>query len=144
LVLVLGACARVTTNVEVFHDLPADYAGQEIAIVAADPNKAETIEFRTYASKLATRLADAGFQVVSPDPDQPPDYLAALAYGVGAQQAGAAYTSGGITPNYAGGGWYHGVTTVSREYPRVCNDNLHDRQATMKMAGLGRQWRRKM
>jgi hypothetical protein len=26
----------------------------------------------------------------------------------------------------------------------LCNDNLHDRQATMTMAGLGRQVRRKM
>jgi hypothetical protein len=119
LVLVLAGCTRVRTNVEVFHDLPADYVGQKIAIVPADPNKADTIEFGTYASKLATRLVDAGFQVVPPDPGQPPDYVAALAYGVGAQQAGAAYTSGGITPSYGGGGWYHEVTTVSREYLRA-------------------------
>jgi hypothetical protein len=120
LALVLAGCAtRVITNVEVFHDLPADYAGQKIAVVPADPGKANTIEFTTYASKLAARLADAGFQVVPPDPDQPPDYIAALAYGVGAQQAGSAYTSGRITPDYTGGGSYGGVTTISKEYPRA-------------------------
>jgi hypothetical protein len=116
LTLVLAGCALfVRTNVEVFHDLPANYAGQEIAIIAADPNKADTIEFRTYASKLATRLVEAGFRVVSPDPDAPPDYVAALAYGVGAQQAGAAYTSGHVSS----GGSYHGITTVGREHPRA-------------------------
>jgi hypothetical protein len=119
LAFVLTGCAWVRTNVEVFHDLPADYAGQQIAVVAADPNKANTIEFRTYASKLAARLTDAGFQVVPPDPDQPPDYIAALAYGVGPQQAGGVYTSGTITPGSAGGGWYHGVTTVRSKYPRT-------------------------
>ena len=120
LVLVLAACAlTVSTNVEIFHDLPKDYVGQKIAIVAADPNKAGTIEFRTYAAKLGTRLANAGFQVVSADPDEPPDYVAALAYGVGAQQTGGAYTHGTITPNYVGGGWFSGVTTFTTKYPRA-------------------------
>ncbi len=121
LALVLVGCARdqVTTNVEVFQDLPKDYVGQTIAVVAADPNRADTIEFRTYASKLAGKLVDAGFQVVSPDPKAPPDYVAALAYGVGPQQPGAAYTSGSITPDFMGGGWYGGVTTVARQYPRA-------------------------
>ena len=77
------------------------------------------MEFKTYASKLAARLANAGFQVVPPDPNAPPDYIAALAYGVGAQQASAAYTSEGITPDYAGGGWYNAVTTVEKQYPRA-------------------------
>jgi hypothetical protein len=113
--LILAGCAdRVTTNVEVFQDLPKDYAGRTIAVIAADPNKADTIEFRTYASKLAGKLVQAGFQVVRPDPDAPPDYVAALAYGVGAQQTGAAYTSGNIS-----GGWYDGVTTVATQYPRA-------------------------
>ena len=119
LALALAGCAYVKTNVEVFHDLPQDYAGQTIAIVPADPNKADTIEFRTYSSKLAAKLEAAGFHVVSPDPNAPPEYVAALAYGVGAQQAGAAYTSGNIMSNSAGGGWYDGVTTISKEYPRA-------------------------
>jgi hypothetical protein len=119
LALILAGCARVRTNVEVFHDLPADYPGGRIAVVAADPNKANTIEFRTYAAKLAAKLTGAGFQVVPTDPDQPPDYIAALAYGVGAQQAGASYTSGSVTPGYGGGGSYQAVTKVAREYPRA-------------------------
>jgi hypothetical protein len=121
LALALAGCARdrVTTNVEVFQDLPKDYVGQTIAVVAADPNKADTIEFRTYASKLASRLVHVGFQVVPPDPKAPPDYVAALAYGVDPQQTRAAYTSGSITPDFMGGGWYGGITTVASQYPRA-------------------------
>ena len=119
LALVFTGCTLVRTNVEVFHDLPADYAGQQIAIVPAEPSQANTIEFMTYASKLAAKLAEVGFQVAPPDPDQPPDYIAALAYGVGAQQAGAAYTSGSVTSNHAGGARYSGTTTVESRYPRA-------------------------
>jgi hypothetical protein len=119
LALLLVGCTRVATNVEVFHELPMDFAGKSITVVAADQNKAGTIEFKTYAAKLGAKLGQAGFLVVSPDSQAQPDYVAALAYGVGAVQAGAAHISGGITPDYAGGGRFGGTVTTEQQYPRA-------------------------
>ncbi|MFQ5562551.1 MAG: hypothetical protein ACE5FO_03180 [Parvularculaceae bacterium] len=90
----LAACARVWATVEVFHDLPPDYVGKTITIVAADPAKAGTVETRTYDKKLADKLAAVGWKVVSLDPENPPDYVAAFGYGMDAQQATTYLMSG--------------------------------------------------
>jgi hypothetical protein len=118
----IAACARppmIITNVEVFHDLPTDFAGKRVAIASADPIEVGSLEFRTYADKLAERLTKVGFDVVAPDTESPPDYVAALAYGVGAQGLAAASASGWIMADYAGGGYYRGLTTVGGRYPRA-------------------------
>jgi hypothetical protein len=102
----------VTTNVEVFHDLSPDFAGKRIAIASTDPTEVAGIEFRTYADKLAERLTKVGFDVVAANTEPPPDYVAGLAFGVGAQGLAAASASGWTMADYAGGGDYQGLTTV--------------------------------
>jgi hypothetical protein len=127
LTVFIAACATipmVNTNVEVFHDLPSDFAGKRIAIISADPNKTGTLEYRTYADKLAERMMKVGFEVVAPNTEPPPDYVAALGYGVGTEQVVAAATSGGIAPDYAGGAHYAATSTVVNAYPRALIVNI--------------------
>lgn len=126
--LFLASCAQVRTNVEVFHELPPDYVGQQIGIVAADARKADTMEFKTYGAKLAQKLVDAGFEFVGGDAQ--PKYVAMFDYAIGpGQQITETYSKPiyGVTgyssaltmgtfQSYGGLGTYGGTTLLTPTY----------------------------
>lgn len=124
----LAACTEVRSNVEVFHEMPADYAGATITILASAEEKAKTLEFRNYAERLAGKLEGVGFQVVGEG--ELPRYVAFLAYDVGeGQQVTRTYSipnygvtgyssshTYGTLNTYGGVGTYSGTTTHTPQY----------------------------
>ena len=64
----LSACAgygHVKATANRFHELSTDHNGATIAILPANKNVSESLEFKAYRQKLATYLSTEGFVVVS-------------------------------------------------------------------------------
>jgi len=126
--LLLVACVQVRANVEIFHKLPSDFSGTSVAILPADNDKENTIEFETYSAKLAEHLRKVGLRVVSIDTQ--PDYLVLFDYAIGSGQQitgtysvpqygvtgySSAQTYGSIQ-SYGGYGTYSGTTYLNPTY----------------------------
>lgn len=59
--ILLAACAHVQSTVTVFPTLPQQAEGRTIAIISLDPKNSGSLEFRSYADKLAAHLQMAGW-----------------------------------------------------------------------------------
>jgi hypothetical protein len=81
LTMALSGCVRyVRSNVSVFHDLSPGRTAQPIAILPWDESKRDSLEFRTYAERLAGYLRNNGFNVV--DESEKPPLVAFFNYGI--------------------------------------------------------------
>ncbi|WP_299624289.1 hypothetical protein [Pelagibius sp.] len=124
-----GACApTVQSNVEIFHALPSDYVGESITILASDEKEARSLEFKSYAERLAGKLQEVGFRVVGET--EGPRFVAFLGYAIGkGQQITRSYSipnigvtgysssqTYGTVHNYGGYGTYSGTTTYTPQY----------------------------
>lgn len=76
--LVLAACGTrtITSDVTRFHMLPP-MAGERIAIVAKDEQKAGSIEFARYADLASEGLSRFGYRLAG---EGPPDYIVLIDY----------------------------------------------------------------
>jgi hypothetical protein len=81
--MVLAGCAQqVQSTVTVFHALPAKGDGATIGIFAGNQANAGTLEFRSYAEKLAHYLQAAGYTVVDNPAATHPRFVAVFNYGI--------------------------------------------------------------
>lgn len=79
--LVLSGCAsRISGDVTTFHEnvMPA---GETIRVVAADPEKTQSLEFRSYAQRINEELRKIGYTPVT-EPDVVADLIAEVDYDV--------------------------------------------------------------
>ena len=79
--LVLSGCAsRISGDVTTFHEnvMPA---GETIRVVAADPEKNQSLEFRSYAQRINEELRRIGYTPVT-EPDVVADLIAEVDYEV--------------------------------------------------------------
>lgn len=127
-VIVLSGCARVQSNIQVFHELGDDYAGKRIAVLPWDSEKEGSLEFRAYAGMLGTYLKNEGFNVVPPEHE--PEWVAFFDYGIdGGRTVTSTYsvpqwgqtgvssaTTYGTLNTFGNTGYYSGTTTYTPTY----------------------------
>jgi hypothetical protein len=80
LLLLSGCASRVSSDVTTFHEnvMPA---GETIRVVAADPNRNQSLEFRTYAQRINEELRKIGYTPVT-ESDVVTDLIAEVDYRV--------------------------------------------------------------
>lgn len=78
--LLSGCAARVAGDVTTFHEqiMPA---GETIRVVAADPENNQSLEFRSYATRISEELRKIGYTPVT-EPDVVADLIAEVDYSV--------------------------------------------------------------
>lgn len=82
LVLPLYACmSPLRSDVVTFHQEPLP-EGETIKVVAMDPEKGESLEFREYAELLNRQLRDIGYDPVPYGSDEPTELVAEVDYAV--------------------------------------------------------------
>lgn len=82
LVLLLGACqSPLRSDVVTFHQEPLP-AGESIKVVAMDPDKAGSLEFRRYAELVNRHLEEIGYSPVPIGSDVPTELIAEIDYAV--------------------------------------------------------------
>jgi len=83
--LVLTGCASsLTSDVVTFHEGPMP-AGETIRVVATDPEKVPSLEFRSYANVISEELRKIGYTPVT-DENADTEFLAEVDYSVDAGQ----------------------------------------------------------
>ncbi len=153
-----NGCARVRSQITVFHQLPTSLTGKSVAILGAG-DKQDTLEFSAYRHIIEAQFHTNGL-LISAD-SKVADYQAVLSYGVdnGKQinssdsipvfgQTGGgttAYASGTINSNSGGAASYSGTsytpptygitgfnnyTTTSTVYGRFLALDMYDRSAS--------------
>ncbi|MEX0943882.1 MAG: DUF4136 domain-containing protein [Pseudomonadales bacterium] len=80
--MAIGCTSQVTSEVTRFHRAPAPH-GETITIVPVNDDKQSSIEFATYATKVAEELAKLGYHVVDSGDS---DLIARMDYSVGEAQ----------------------------------------------------------
>lgn len=103
---ILSGCASVQSTVTVFHTLPPMANGDTVTILAADQAQFGTLEFRAFATHLASYLEADGYRIV-PISDHP-KYAAFFGYGI---DNGTLVTRAYSIPQYGVTG-YSGSTTT--------------------------------
>jgi hypothetical protein len=77
--LFLGACAStVKTNLASYSETQGLAKGQSVALVPADPQKAESLEFKSFRTLIEQKFRDAGYRITTPTAH--PDLIAELDY----------------------------------------------------------------
>jgi len=109
---VVTGCAQVwqvISNVTTFSNLPANYVGSTIAVVAYPPEKNESLAWRNHRTIFENELRKKGFRVTNA---KAPDYVAIVSYGI---DDGTTTTSLVSTPVYGrtGGGTTTHSGTIS-------------------------------
>ena len=122
--LFLSGCAAVQTRTTAFY-LPEYTPSDSIAVISADADKNNSLEFANYKKKFETRLAASGYKIVA-NPDDA-KYIAVIAYGIdngktsavsspvfGPAYSGAAYSGSNsyTMPDYGVVGSSTGLTTT--------------------------------
>lgn len=107
LLATLGACTNTfSAQVTRFQQMPAP-AGQTFTVVAADPAKAGTLEFATYAGIVREKMMKVGFAEAA-DPAAA-TLVAAFDYSIGPPRTLVESTPGwggwGYSPGWGGPGW---------------------------------------
>ena len=89
--LLLGACVAPGSLVEIrtkaFHRLTQPPKGQKFAVLAADAEKNQDLEFMTHAARTSIYFKDLGNTMIKPG--EKPDFIVYLSYSV--SQAGYGY-----------------------------------------------------
>lgn len=99
----LSACATpFQSEVARFHAIQSIAPGSTFAVEAADPEKRESLEFRTYANRLSATLEAKGLRAAPSGASA--DYLVMMDYGV--DQGRERIES---RPGYGGGPWGYGA-----------------------------------
>lgn len=77
--LLLCACSSsIKNNVTRFHHLPP-VGGQTIEVISIDPTLQQSIEFRSYAQLIGSKLGNVGFR---PPENGTSQYIAEIGYGI--------------------------------------------------------------
>jgi len=85
LAITVAACQpHVRTEISTFSDMASKGEPGTVRIVAFDGTVADSLEFKYYADKVASRLAALGYTPVA---SQASDYIARLGYSVSRQEA---------------------------------------------------------
>ena len=79
-----GCASSLTSDVVTFHESPMP-AGETIRVVAADPEKVPTLEFRSYANLVNEELRKIGYTPVT-DENADAEFLAEVDYSVDSGQ----------------------------------------------------------
>ena len=128
LFVVTGCVLRTISNVTTFSNLPANYVGSTIAVVAYPPEKNEGLAWRNHRTIFENELRKKGFRVTNAEA---PDYVAIVSYGIDdgttttslvskpvyGQTGGGTTTHSGNIGSYSGGyGSYYGTSYTQPTY----------------------------
>jgi hypothetical protein len=128
LFVVTGCVTRVVSNVTTFSNLPANYVGSTIAVVAYPPEKNEGLAWRNHRTIFENELRKKGFRVTNAEA---PDYVAIVSYGIDdgttttslvstpvyGQTGGGTTTHSGTISSYSGGySSYYGTSYTQPTY----------------------------
>lgn len=109
----LASCVTtIRSTVENYSDLPKEYQGSTVSVVAYPPNINESLSWKTKKGVIETELAKKGFRVVQHSGAR---YLAVVSYGI---DGGTTTTETVSTPIYGqtGGGYTTHTGTVTSSY----------------------------
>jgi len=102
-ILALSACSSVfRSNVATFHDMAVP-GGERVLLIPMDEEKKDSLEFRDYASVLASHLQKYGYKQAG---DDEPQLIAGFDVSINDGRE-KLQTRPGISPYYSGYGYWH-------------------------------------
>lgn len=140
----LGGCAQtIRSDVARFHQL-AKPQGETFRIQPADPGKAGSLEFATYARQVADRLSQLGYRPAA-EGDAAAQLDVRLDYEVSAGREKLETRSGTHSPYFGGGYWSNWSSPYwgnrygpwggwGWDYPEVYSYTVYERKLSMTIA----------